>query len=136
MHASAAVEEYAVAIVRATREHPDLRLGASPRATLQLVRAAKVRAALDGRRFVLPDDVEASMYVHPANAGPGLNADQISASTIARQPDLSAPRRPAAPPGVLIFLALLGALAGLWMLERMRPARTPRGEAATGSDGG
>lgn len=88
------------------------------------------------RLAVLPDGVEASMYVHPANAGPGLNADQISASTIARQPDLSAPRRPAPPPGVLIFLALLGALAGLWMLERMRPARTPRGEAATGSDGG
>lgn len=59
VHTSAAVEEYAVAIVRATRDHPDLRLGASPRATLQLVRAAKVRAALDGRRFVLPDDVAA-----------------------------------------------------------------------------
>ena len=37
----------------------ELRLGASPRATLQLVRAAKARAALDGRDFVLPDDVHA-----------------------------------------------------------------------------
>ncbi|WP_312677144.1 MoxR family ATPase [Microbacterium sp.] len=57
VHVSPAVEEYSVALARATREHPDLRLGASPRATLQLVRAAKVWAALDGREFVIPDDV-------------------------------------------------------------------------------
>jgi len=54
---SAAVEYYIVAIAQATREDPELRLGASPRATLQLMRAAKARAALDGREFVLPDDV-------------------------------------------------------------------------------
>lgn len=57
VHVSPAVEEYAVGLARATRSHPDLRLGASPRATLQLVRAAKVWAALDGREFVIPDDV-------------------------------------------------------------------------------
>ncbi len=57
VHVSPAIEEYAVALARATRRHPDLRLGASPRATLQLVRAAKVWAGLDGREFVLPDDV-------------------------------------------------------------------------------
>ncbi|PZU44790.1 MAG: ATPase [Microbacterium sp.] len=57
IHVSPSVEEYAVALARATREHPDIRLGASPRSTLQLVRAAKVRAALDGREFVIPDDV-------------------------------------------------------------------------------
>ncbi|RLK47490.1 AAA family ATPase [Microbacterium telephonicum] len=57
VHVSPAVEEYAVGLSRATRSHPDLRLGASPRATLQLVRAAKVWAALDGREFVIPDDV-------------------------------------------------------------------------------
>jgi MoxR-like ATPase len=56
--ASAAVKQYAVDLVRATREDRDLRLGASPRATLQLVRAAKARAALDGRDFVLPDDID------------------------------------------------------------------------------
>jgi MoxR-like ATPase len=53
------VEQYAVDIVQATRRDPDLRLGASPRATLQLVRAARTRAALDGRAFVLPDDIVA-----------------------------------------------------------------------------
>jgi MoxR-like ATPase len=56
---SPAVEQYAVDIVQATRRDPELRLGASPRATLQLVRAARARAALDGRDFVLPDDIDA-----------------------------------------------------------------------------
>ncbi|GAA2081298.1 MoxR family ATPase [Pseudolysinimonas kribbensis] len=56
---SPAVEQYAVAIAAATRADRELRLGASPRATLQLVRAAKARAALDGRDFVLPDDIDA-----------------------------------------------------------------------------
>jgi MoxR-like ATPase len=55
--ASDVVERYAVSISQATRRDPDLRLGASPRATLQLIRAAKARAALDGRNFVLPDDI-------------------------------------------------------------------------------
>lgn len=59
IYVSPAVERYAVAIVQATREEPALRLGASPRATLQLVRAARARAAMDGRDFVLPDDIDA-----------------------------------------------------------------------------
>ncbi len=59
VHVARAVKEYAVAIATATREHRDLRLGASPRSTLQLVRAAKARAALSGRDFVLPDDLVA-----------------------------------------------------------------------------
>lgn len=56
---SPAIEEYAVALAQATRSDPSLHLGASPRATLQLVRAAKVWAALDGREFVIPDDLTA-----------------------------------------------------------------------------
>lgn len=51
------VQRYAVAIVRATRTSPELALGASPRATLHLVRAAKATAAMNGREFVVPDDV-------------------------------------------------------------------------------
>jgi MoxR-like ATPase len=53
------VERYVVDLVRATREDAELRLGASPRATLQLARAAKARAYVQGRDFVLPDDVDA-----------------------------------------------------------------------------
>jgi len=56
---SHAVETYVLAIVGGTRDHPEVRLGASPRASLQLTRAAKAAALLDGRDFVLPDDVEA-----------------------------------------------------------------------------
>ncbi len=53
------VEAYAVRLVRATREHPDLQLGASPRASVALYRAAQSLAILEGRDFVLPDDVAA-----------------------------------------------------------------------------
>ncbi len=55
---SPAVERYAIDIVRATRDDPELRLGASPRATLQLVRASKALASVRGRDYVLPDDVD------------------------------------------------------------------------------
>ena len=58
IHVADAVKQYAVDLVTATREAPDLRLGASPRATLQLLRTAKAVAALDGRDFVLPDDLQ------------------------------------------------------------------------------
>src|SRR6478672_6963259 len=51
------VEAYAVAIVRATRAHPDLQLGGSPRSSVVLYRAAQAAAFLDGRSFTLPDDV-------------------------------------------------------------------------------
>ncbi len=57
IHVSPAIEEFAVALAHATRTDPALHLGASPRATLQLVRAAKVWAALAGRDFVIPDDL-------------------------------------------------------------------------------
>jgi MoxR-like ATPase len=57
VHVSEAVQRYTVAITAATRRSDDLTLGASPRASLHLVRAAKAVAAMDGRDFVLPDDV-------------------------------------------------------------------------------
>ncbi len=55
---SEAVKGYIVALVRATRAHESIELGASPRATMGLVRAAQAHAALDGRDFVKPDDVK------------------------------------------------------------------------------
>jgi MoxR-like ATPase len=53
------VESYVVALVRATREHDDVRLGASPRSSVSLYRAAQAWSLLDGRDYVLPDDVRA-----------------------------------------------------------------------------
>ncbi len=58
VHVSEAVQRYAVAVTTATRRSPELTLGASPRATLHLVRAAKAAAALGGRDYVIPDDVQ------------------------------------------------------------------------------
>ena len=58
VHASPAVRQYIVDVTRATRESPALRLGASPRATIHLLRAARAYAALAGRDHVLPDDVQ------------------------------------------------------------------------------
>jgi len=50
---------YIASLVRRTRESPDLEVGASPRAGAMLARAARARAALDGRAYVIPDDVKA-----------------------------------------------------------------------------
>jgi MoxR-like ATPase len=58
VHVEGAVEEYVVAVARATREEADVRLGASPRATLDLYHAAQAWAAMQGREFVTPDDVK------------------------------------------------------------------------------
>jgi MoxR-like ATPase len=59
VYVSPAVKHYLVQIVNATRNSRDLRLGASPRATLQLLRASRAYAALSGRDYVSPDDVAA-----------------------------------------------------------------------------
>ncbi|MBO0841266.1 MAG: MoxR family ATPase, partial [Sciscionella sp.] len=53
------VRRYAVDLVAATRRLPELRLGASPRSTLHLVRTARAQAALAGRDYVVPDDLHA-----------------------------------------------------------------------------
>jgi MoxR-like ATPase len=58
IHVAEPIRQYAVALATATRTSPDLRLGASPRATLHLLRAARAAAALDGRGYVLPDDLQ------------------------------------------------------------------------------
>ncbi len=53
------VEDYLIAVARATREHPAVAIGASPRATLAFHRACEALAAIRGREFVIPDDVKA-----------------------------------------------------------------------------
>ncbi len=58
VHVEPAVRNYLVQLARSTRTHPAVQLGASPRATLALHRAAQARAFLDGRSFVIPDDVK------------------------------------------------------------------------------
>jgi MoxR-like ATPase len=58
VYVSVPVKQYVIDLVTATRHAAELRLGASPRASLHLLRTARAVAALDGREFVLPDDVQ------------------------------------------------------------------------------
>ena len=58
VHVSADVEDYIIRLIHATREHPSVQLGASPRAMLALYHTSQVMAALRGRAYVIPDDVK------------------------------------------------------------------------------
>jgi len=58
VHVSDQVKDYIISLANATRTSPELRLGASPRAALHLLRASRAWAALDGRDYVIPDDVQ------------------------------------------------------------------------------
>ena len=82
IYVSQAVQRYAVALTTATRRAGDLTLGASPRATLHLVRAAKARAAIRGRDYVLPDDIlELSRPVLAHRLLPSVEAAMSGRST-------------------------------------------------------
>ena len=59
VHVSDSIRRYIVALAGATRESPSVQVGASPRGTLALMKLGRVKAALDGRDFVVPDDVKA-----------------------------------------------------------------------------
>jgi MoxR-like ATPase len=59
VHVAEQLRKYVISLVNATRTARELRLGASPRAALHLLRASRAYAALDGRSFVIPDDVQA-----------------------------------------------------------------------------
>ena len=100
IHVAPAVRAYIVALGQATRTSPDLRLGASPRALLQLLRAAKSAAALAGRGFVLPDDIRTlaepvlahRLLVERSAASQGATASSVIAGLLAEvavpgQPD-------------------------------------------------
>jgi MoxR-like ATPase len=82
VHGSEALRRYVVAILDATRADPRVDLGASPRAGLMLFRAAKAKAALEGRDHALPDDVQAlaaSVLSHRLLLAPGSGVDEREA---------------------------------------------------------
>lgn len=90
IHMEDAVAEYAIQIVRSTREHRSVRLGASPRATLALIQAAKAYAFIHQRDYVTPDDVKFlapyvlshRMILHSNAAVDGESAAQVLSSII------------------------------------------------------
>ncbi len=78
------MQQYAVALATATRRSPEVRLGASPRATVHLVRAAKAWAAMQGREYVLPDDLrELAPQVLPHRLLPTMEATMSGRTTTA-----------------------------------------------------
>jgi MoxR-like ATPase len=88
------LKQYVISLVNATRSNEELRLGASPRATLHLLRASRAWAALDGRDYVIPDDVQAlavPVLAHrllptPEALVAGQLPEQVLAGIVARLP--------------------------------------------------
>lgn len=79
------IKHYIVNLVTASRQHPDVYLGASPRGALALYRTAQARAAITGRDYVIPDDVKAlaeATMAHRIIIGPNARIKDITASSI------------------------------------------------------
>ncbi len=79
------IEDYIVSLVEATREAPQVYVGASPRGSLALMKLARARAALDGRDYVLPDDVKAvakPALVHRIILKPELWMREVAAEEV------------------------------------------------------
>ncbi len=99
VHAAPAVKDYVVRVVAATRSHPDVYLGASPRGSLALVRACQAYAAIQGRDFVVPDDVKvlaAPTLSHRLILQPAARLRDLTAATVVAEVLQSVPVEPAA----------------------------------------
>ncbi len=90
----ASVREYLVRVARATREHPSVELGVSPRGTLALYRACQALAAARGRAFVIPDDVKAlapyvlthRIHISPQTRLRGRTPQEVIAQIVSEVP--------------------------------------------------
>ncbi len=94
IHVDDTVRDYMVRLVQATRQHPDLMLGASPRGSLGLYKTSQALASLRGRTYVLPDDVKLlaplvlahRCIVRPESALRGRTADRVMQQILAETP--------------------------------------------------
>ncbi|MCL4150966.1 UNVERIFIED_CONTAM: hypothetical protein GTU68_044343 [Idotea baltica] len=94
VHISEPVAQYVVNVVEATRTSVRTEAGASPRGSLGLLKAARARAALAGRSFVLPDDVKAlavpvlahRLILHPDQWVRGVKADDVVGEVLQQVP--------------------------------------------------
>jgi MoxR-like ATPase len=85
VHVDELVKSYIVELVSLTREHPDAYLGASPRGSLTLYKTAQVRAAMDGRDYVIPDDVKLlamSALAHRLIVSPSARIKDVEPRTV------------------------------------------------------
>ena len=88
VHVAASVQGYCVDLVAATRDSPSTAVGASPRGSLALLKLARCRAALEGRDYVLPDDVKAvavPALAHRLVLRPELWVQRVSAEDVVRE---------------------------------------------------
>ena len=88
------IKSYVIDLVNASRQHPDVYLGSSPRGSLALFRTAQARAAMAGRDYVIPDDVKALAEVtlaHRIIIGPAARIKDISPRTIVQDILLNTP---------------------------------------------
>ena len=88
VHIDPVITDYVARLVDATRSHPDVRLGASVRGALALVRCSKTFAAVQGRHYVVPDDVKAlaeSVLAHRLGLDPESEFDGVTAPTVVAQ---------------------------------------------------
>ena len=94
VHANEAIERYIVNLTAATRQHPQVQVGASPRGALALYQLARARAMVDERDFVLPDDVKTMagaalahrLLLKPELWVRGVQAEQIVQDILDRTP--------------------------------------------------
>lgn len=94
VHVDDTLRNYIVALIQATRGHSELAMGASPRGTLALFRGAQARAAVQGRDYVLPDDIQALVplalphrcIVRPESQLRGRTAEKIVAEILEQTP--------------------------------------------------
>ena len=85
VYVDALVKEYILALVEATRKHPDIYLGASPRGSLALYKTAQVRAAIQGRDYVIPDDIKAladPALAHRLIVSPAARLKNVDSRTV------------------------------------------------------
>lgn len=83
-----AIKEYIVALVGATRRHPDVYLGSSPRGSLALYRSSQARAAILGRDYVIPDDVKAlaeATLAHRLIVNPSARIREVDPRTVIKE---------------------------------------------------
>ncbi len=88
VYADDLIKEYIVDLANATRRHPDIYLGVSPRGSLALFKAARAYAALQGRTYVIPDDVKALLeatFAHRLIISPSARIKNVEARAVVEQ---------------------------------------------------
>ncbi len=88
VHIDDAIKEYIVELVNTSRKHPDIYLGASPRGSLALYKTAQAKAAVEGRDYVIPDDIKAlaiPALAHRLIVSPAARIKNVDSRTVVQE---------------------------------------------------